>query len=427
MTFIRDFLGNFSEFICIFFISHFFCNAPFKIKHIDILLGISIPLSVAIVSMIYPSHILATAQFLYLFYFLFFDTKESIFSRLLHFSLTCATLIIFQFFITFCLSFLSLDSDSLLFYILGNLLTFLALIIAFNTTHLNTLFPLIKNAKLPFRILFFDTYIIIIIIVAINWTDLDFFYRLLPSAVIILSFILIANACILYYDQKLDAEHKTLVSYQQNLPIYESLIQQIRANQHEYSNRIQTLQNLPVACHDYESLCNALKENTEQFDKQKVFKTYPLLQINMPLLAASLFSQYTNARKYEITIDFEINSFHLESTVPEYQLADYMCILTQNAIEACRAGDRIYATLNSSGGRVQYEIRNVLHEKIPMDELSKIFHRGYTTKTAKKENGEDHGMGLYYLRHDIEKRGGQVGVDQIPLENKTWIVFYIDV
>ena len=427
MIFLRDFLGTFLEFSCIYCIARYYCSRSICPTQMDFLSGITISLLTAYISLFFSSYTLILAQTLYLLYFIFIKYEEKILNKILLFAVSFSTAAVTQIFVALLLSFSPLNEDSMYTYLIGNLLTLAITCIVLRKTFLNTLFSLIKNAKLPFRILFLDTYIIIIIIVAINWTDIDFFYRLLPSAVIILSFILIANACILYYDQKLDAEHKTLVSYQQNLPIYESLIQQIRANQHEYSNRIQTLQNLPVACHDYESLCNALKENTEQFDKQKAFKTYPLLQINMPLLAASLFSQYTNARKCEITIDFEINSFHLESTVPEYQLADYMCILTQNAIEACRAGDRIYATLNSSGGRVQYEIRNVLHENIPMDELSKIFHRGYTTKTAKKENGEDHGMGLYYLRHDIEKRGGQVGVDQIPLENKTWIVFYIDV
>ena len=64
----------------------------------------------------------------------------------------------------------------------------------------------------------------------------------------------------LYYDQQLFQKQQELLSYQKELPVYQSLVDSIRANQHEFSNRLQYIQNLPRVCKDYESLCQAIKK-----------------------------------------------------------------------------------------------------------------------------------------------------------------------
>ena len=162
------------------------------------------------------------------------------------------------------------------------------------------------------------------------------------------------NSCILYYDFQLDKKEQLLLSYKKNQPIYADLIHDIRASQHEYSNRIQHLENLPLICKDYDSLCKALSNYTNQY--KNTICAYPLLRINMPLLAASLYSLYTQAENKDIHLQFDIVSEFIQSAVPEYELSDYLCILTQNAIEACSPGDTVYIHMLSENGHLHFSI-----------------------------------------------------------------------
>lgn len=165
---------------------------------------------------------------------------------------------------------------------------------------------------------------------------------------------------------------------------------------------------------------------------------YPLLQINMPLLAASLYSLASHAQKKGIALQFDIVNAILESHAPEHALTDYISILTQNAIEACKAGDTVYALLDSKDGAVRYEIRNPVPAMISPEEISNFFKRGYSTKqtqagsdaaskradsAAYGQADNKRGLGLYYLQTNITKAGGSVGADCVCYEDSYFIIF----
>ena len=165
---------------------------------------------------------------------------------------------------------------------------------------------------------------------------------------------------------------------------------------------------------------------------------YPLLQINMPLLAASLYSMASHAQEKGIALQFDIVNAVLESHAPEHELTDYITILTQNAIEACKAGDTIYALLDSKEGSVRYEIRNPVPAMISPEEIGNFFKRGYSTKqtqassdaTSKRADSaaygqadDKRGLGLYYLQTNVTKSGGSVGADCVCYEGSYFIIF----
>ena len=233
-------------------------------------------------------------------------------------------------------------------------------------------------------------------------------------------FILIAtNACILYYDQRLYNQRQELAMYKKNLPIYETLIDDIRARQHAYANRLQAMEQLPDICEDYDSICQAIRRYTKRYKKPAY--SYPLLQINQPLLAASLYQLSLLAEEQQIILQFDVTNTHLSSHIPEYELSDYLCILTENAIEACSSGDTIYIHLDSKDGKTFYEIRNPVPRRILQTEIHKFFEKYYSTKdstTSKKR-----GLGLYHLSEQVQKVNGQLIVDCVEHENKFWIVF----
>ena len=218
----------------------------------------------------------------------------------------------------------------------------------------------------------------------------------------------------------MNIQQQQLIFYKKNQTIYANLIEDIRANQHEYSNRLQHLEHLPLVCKDYDSLRAALGNYTKQY--KKTIQAYPLLRINMPLLAASLYSLYTQAETKGITIQFDVVSEILHSSVPEYELTDYLCILTQNAIEACKPGDIIYVFMESDDQHVHFTIRNPSRVSYSPSEISNFFKKGYTTKQDVDSNLK-HGFGLYTLSHNIKKRHGILFADCIEFDEIYWIIF----
>ena len=231
-----------------------------------------------------------------------------------------------------------------------------------------------------------------------------------------------ANSCILYYDQKLYAREQALIAYQKNLPIYEALIGEIRSSQHEYSNRLQSLQFLSESCNTYDELVAALHKYTEAYSKP--LHSYPLLQIDMPLLSASLYNLSSRAEKKEIAVRYDVVSENIHSHAPEEELSDFCCILLQNAIEACSSGDSIYIHMSSTEEYFSFEIRNPTKEFYSQKQISQFFKKTYSTKqNLQKEDEIPHGLGLYHLLNQIIKYNGKISADCISFNGEYWMIF----
>lgn len=366
-----------------------------------------------------------TGQILYLLYACTFK-KHRMIDRLLLYCLSYLTIVLCQLAIIFMLSIWNIAFDERYVSIIGNLLTIALLIILFLFTSYRKLYRFIAGAYYVYKMLLINSYLIIaavLLYVKINSSD---FYKNILYFITIVALIIAFNACILYYDQKLFLEHQQLISYQKNLPIYKALIDEIRASQHEFSNRIQNLEQLPYICKDYDSLCAALRKNTK--DYQKPLRAYSLLQLNMPLLAATLYNLYILAIEKDITILFDISSPRIESHAPEYELSDFISILTQNAIEACKSGDTIYIHIVSTNGRLCFEIRNPIEQPLSTADLAKLFQKDFSTKTDQtKIDGLNHGLGLYHLSNEVRVFNGAIGVDCTQYDNCYWIIFNLEV
>lgn len=269
--------------------------------------------------------------------------------------------------------------------------------------------------------LFLNTYFIFLIGIVVYKTKPDFLVTNMGFILFIMLFLIGMNACILYYDSIIRLKEQELTLYKKNLPIYETLIEEIRANQHEYSNRIQNIQNLAQICPDYESLRRELNKSTTEYAKP--LHAYPLLRINMPLLASALYRQYTIAEKQNITITFDIINANLQTSVSEQLFSDLACILTQNAIEACHAGDNIYIHMMSEQGTLQFEIRNPVPKLYDSKEIQIFFNQNYSSKSNPKEGETPHGFGLYYLHKMVLKHKGTISTICTEHNGTYWMVF----
>ena len=254
----------------------------------------------------------------------------------------------------------------LLFMLIANIILSVLTPVLFLVPALRNMYDKIRYAALPFRLILINSYLVLLFLLLSFKLNLLTLYKNSVSALIYCCtalFLVALDLWLLYYDQRTRLQQQEIDSYQKNMPLYDSLIQEIRANQHEYVNRLQSLANLPVMYKDYDSLSKALQSYAQEFSDP--VSDYPLLQINMPLLAASLYNLSILAREKGITLQFDIATTTLESHIPEHELTNHITILTKKAIETCKEGDTICILLDSKDGSVHFEIRNPSYSTIP--------------------------------------------------------------
>lgn len=306
--------------------------------------------------------------------------------------------------------------------ILGDSITILIILLLFRFTKIKGLFSHILASKSIYKLILIYTYSISLLVLFWAKTDIRIIYNSIYPLAIVFILLILSNIVVLFYDRKISQKESELDHYKKNLPIYESLIHEIRSNQHEYSNRLQSMESLTVTCSTYEELVSALKDYTREYDKPLF--ALPLLKINMPLLAASLYNQAARAQSRGIHVQFDVTSTELESTVTETNLTDYATIILQNAVEACKAEDSIYVLISSENGKTSVEVRNPSAKKYTIDEINQFFENGYTTKTSTEKN-HSRGKGLYMLRKELAQKGAYLSADCTEFEGDYYTSFKI--
>ena len=385
----------------------------------------------------------AFSNLVYLIYICHLDHKASLPNRFLFFCLVHSTMLLIEgiFSVPLLLLLRLVRLPDLLSTSMLNLLLMLFIMFLLRHTKLKNLYDAVKSASLPFRIIVINSYLVLLsVLLFFKFHDFVVYQNTVApyiySYCAIGIFLVLINVWILSYDHRARLQQQEIKSYQKNLPIYDSLIHEITDNQHKYMDRLQSFSDLPDTYKDYDTLSAALKAYTKEYENP--MRYYPLLQINMPLLAASLYSMASHAQEKGITLQFDIISATLSSHAPEHTLTDYITILTQNAIEACKEGDTIYALLDSKDGAVRYEIRNPVPAMISPEEIGTFFKRGYSTKqtqtgsdaasgqadsAASKQAGDKRGLGLYYLQTNVTKAGGSIGADCVDYDGTYYMIF----
>ena len=420
-----SYITSFLEFICYYIFMKAYVSKSHIPTKTDLFAAIIIPLILSTIPEDYAVASLIIGQIVYIFYFFCTNRNSKGLNNLFLYILTYDTLLAIQFFAALLLSLFPAVINSPHLGIWGNFLV-MCLSLLLCLCKPAKIFSFISEAAVPFRFVLLNTHLILVSILLFLKTNPNRLYTNI-SAIIITTFILIvSNAIVLYYDQKMNLQRHELSSYQKNLPIYESLINEIRNSQHEYSNRLQNLQTLSSTCTNYDELKKCIQTYTYEYSKP--LHAYPLLQIDKPLLAATLYNLSCQAEKKDIGIQFDVVSDKLESHASEVDLSDYLSILMQNAIEACSPGDKIYVHLSSADGQTQFEIRNPVPKYISSDEITNFFKNGYTTKALiEKRDNVPHGAGLNNLLKSVTRKKGTVGADCIEHAGNYWMIFNLQI
>lgn len=426
MNILLNFISPFIEFLFLFVMVNALIGRTKIISKTDIIMCIINTVVIGLIPADSVLLLLITA-FILDFIYVFLINSKNLTNTFIAYTLYFIGLIFIQFVVVMVSSILSIDGDSLEEQLLCNILTLLVIILIALFARINTIYNLFVSSAMPVRLLLINTYLILFSVMITFKISNSSVYMNIPYFLAVIAFIFAVNIGILYYDNSLNQKKKEVDAYQKNIPIYETLIADIRANQHEYSNRLQALYGLASTCKDYDSLVNALKTYTTQSIHQSHCNA--LLNINMPLLAASLYSLTDYASKIGININYNIHNFSIFSQVPEYVLSDLACILLQNAIEATTDANNkaIYVELTSSDGICTYLVRNTVDRAYSREEMSAFFKKGFTTKNNPKSNNSPHGYGLYALSKTLSKHNGALGYTCTKYDNKYWIEIQFEV
>ena len=191
----------------------------------------------------------------------------------------------------------------------------------------------------------------------------------------------------------------------------------LRAQTHEYSNKLHTIAGLIQTDHNREAL-ELICQETAGYQGLIAFlaKAVPY-----PVLAAFIIGKYNHAQ--ELRIDFEIDPDSQLKEVPSElsreKLVTILGNLIDNAFDAALQGGnqtKVKLSMTDVGNDLVFEIEDS-GTGIPTERSEQIFKRGFTTKQ------NDRGQGLYLVEKALKDLGGQITLGNSDLGGALFSVF----
>jgi sensor histidine kinase regulating citrate/malate metabolism len=191
----------------------------------------------------------------------------------------------------------------------------------------------------------------------------------------------------------------------------------LRAQTHEYSNKLHTIAGLIQIGHDKEAL-DLIGREAAGYQGLIAFlaKAVPF-----PILAAFIIGKYNHAQ--ELRIRFEIDPDSQLSDVPaelnREKLVTILGNLLDNGFDAALQGDGeavVRLSMTDIGNNLVFEVEDS-GKGIPMELSAQVFERGFTTKQ------QDRGQGLYLVKKAVNDLNGEITLGESDLGGALFSVF----
>jgi len=195
-------------------------------------------------------------------------------------------------------------------------------------------------------------------------------------------------------------------------------IDALRAQNHEFKNKLQTIAGL-IQLEEHEKALSFISEITSAQQSQISFISK---RFKNPSVGGILLGK--SSRCAELGIEFSIDPDSFCSELEDFDNLSLIMIignLLENAIEAVqklpRERRKIFFGLFEESGKI------IIHVKdhgmgIAPEDLPHIFDKGFSTK----ENAQSRGYGLYNVKNRVEELGGDIEVESIPGEGTDFLV-----
>lgn len=191
----------------------------------------------------------------------------------------------------------------------------------------------------------------------------------------------------------------------------------LRAQTHEYSNKLHTIAGLIQIGHDKEALELISRESAGY----QGLIAFLAKAVPYPVLAAFIIGKYNHAQ--ELHIDFQIDPDSLLNDVPHdlnrEKVLTILGNLVDNAFDAALKNSLpplVKLSLSDSGNDLVFEVEDS-GGGIPQNITDKIFTKGFSTKHA------DRGQGLYLVKKAVNDLNGEITFSDGALGGTLFSVF----
>jgi two-component system CitB family sensor kinase len=196
-----------------------------------------------------------------------------------------------------------------------------------------------------------------------------------------------------------------LVDLQRELNVSRGMTDALRAQAHEFSNRLHTIAGL-VELREYDEVIRFVELASRS---HRDLVTDVTARIEDPAVAALLVAKASRAGELSAELRLTADS-HLPR-VPDDVSADLTTVvgnLVDNALDAVAStGGQVRVTVRAEEAAVVVRVCDT-GPGVPADMLDRVFVQGFSTKP--EDPSEPHGLGLALTRLVCERRGGGVSV-----------------
>lgn len=185
-------------------------------------------------------------------------------------------------------------------------------------------------------------------------------------------------------------------------PLLDDIIQNIRANEHEYKNHINILYSMIQVSKDIPELKDRAKKYIGQLDNAN--KLISVIDIESTMLKAILYSKLIECDQHGIKLNYFVDSNIEESCLDDSEITIILSNLLNNAIEATKNSIKKEITIrinNDKKSKIEV-INSICGLNISSEEVEGFFKKGFSSK------GKGRGYGLYNVKKIVKKYKGDI-------------------
>jgi len=257
------------------------------------------------------------------------------------------------------------------------------------------------------QIIFFyliNAFIYIFIIKSVWESDHTIIEKNVAKFVIILLIYIIVNVGFLRELVFLIEEKKNLEAYNRYSKLTIDLVRDVKSKQHDFKNHLSTIYGIVQVSNEEDSR-SRIKDYIEGLN-ESLSKEQNLISLDNNVLAGIIYSKLQKAEELGINFKYSINSDINLIPVKNYELAEILFNLLDNAFEAVAKQDsNRWVELNIDKEK-ENSIINVRNSGATLKNtnINEIFKKGFSTK------GSQRGFGLYNIKTIVEKYNGSIEI-----------------
>lgn len=185
-------------------------------------------------------------------------------------------------------------------------------------------------------------------------------------------------------------------------PLLDEIIENIKANEHEYKNHIGIIYSMIQVAESIPELKNMTGKYIGSIEGVNIVSN--VLNIESTIVKAVLYSKLVECNKWGIILDYEINADLEDSLLHDTEINIILNNLLNNAIDATKDATQKNISINIKKlERYRIEIKNnILGLDINTDNIEDFFKKGFSSK------GKGRGYGLYNVKKIVKKYKGSI-------------------